>query len=263
MSESFTLKAQGLKKRYGGVQALNGVDIEIRPGEVVGLMGDNGAGKSTFVRILCGAEHPDDGTIEFKGVRVNFRSPHEAAALGVSVVYQDLALVGLMDVARNVFLGHEPTKMGFVRIRRMRKEAADLLSNLKIRISSTRLPVESLSGGQRQSIAIARAVRLGGDLVLLDEPTAALGPEQQANVLRIIRELRNDGRSVLIISHNIDHVIAVSDRIIVMRGGEVVGVRETKLTNAQEIVSLIVGDQRIVKESRINAGSLEFGDDNV
>jgi ABC-type sugar transport system ATPase subunit len=263
MSEALTLKVRGISKRYGGVQALKSVDFDCSPGEVIGLMGDNGAGKSTLVCILCGAEQPDAGTIEFNGQEVSFRGPQHAAELGISVVYQDLALVGLMDVARNVFLGHEPTRFGFVQIRKMRKEAGEILSNLKIRISSTRLAVESLSGGQRQSIAIARAVRLGGSLVLLDEPTAALGPEQQANVLRIISELKNEGRTIIVISHNIDHILAVSDRIMVMRAGELAGVRDTKTTSAQEIVGLIVGDQRMVKENLIKSGSLGFGGNNV
>jgi ABC-type sugar transport system ATPase subunit len=167
-------------------------------------------------------------------------------------VYQDLALVGSMDVARNVFLGHELRKFGFVRISKMREEAKVLLDQLKIKISSTKLQVESLSGGQRQCIAIARAVRLGSDFVLLDEPTAALGPEQQANVLRIVTELRDAGKGIVIISHNIDHVLAVSDRIVVMRAGQVAGIRNTKETTRQEIVSMIVGDQSFVKHNLQN-----------
>ena len=247
-----TLKAEGLAKRYGGVQALNSVDFECKAGEVVALMGDNGAGKSTLIRILCGATKPDSGQIVIDGTVRIITKPQDAITNGISVVYQDLALVGSMDVARNVFLGHELRKFGFVRIAKMREEAKVLLDQLKIKISSTKLQVESLSGGQRQCIAIARAVRLGSDFVLLDEPTAALGPEQQANVLRIVTELRDAGKGIVIISHNIDHVLAVSDRIVVMRAGQVAGIRNTKETTRQEIVSMIVGDQSFVKHNLQN-----------
>jgi ABC-type branched-subunit amino acid transport system ATPase component len=247
-----TLKAEGLAKRYGGVQALNSVDFECKSGEVVALMGDNGAGKSTLIRILCGATKPDSGQIIINQSVRTITRPQDAINNGISVVYQDLALVGSMDVARNVFLGHELRKFGFVRIAKMRDEAKVLLDQLKIRISSTKLQVESLSGGQRQCIAIARAVRLGSDFVLLDEPTAALGPEQQANVLRIVTELKESGKGIVIISHNIDHVLAVSDRIVVMRAGQVAGIRNTKETTRQEIVSMIVGDQSFVKHNLQN-----------
>ncbi len=247
-----TLKAEGLAKRYGGVQALNSVDFECKAGEVVALMGDNGAGKSTLIRILCGATKPDSGQIVIDGSVRIINRPQDAITNGISVVYQDLALVGSMDVARNVFLGHELRRFGFVRIAKMREEAKVLLDQLKIKISSTKLQVESLSGGQRQCIAIARAVRLGSDFVLLDEPTAALGPEQQANVLRIVTELRDAGKGIVIISHNIDHVLAVSDRIVVMRAGQVAGIRNTKETTRQEIVSMIVGDQSFVKHNLQN-----------
>lgn len=247
-----TLKAEGLAKRYGGVQALNSVDFECKAGEVVALMGDNGAGKSTLIRILCGATKPDSGQIVIDGSVRIINRPQDAITNGISVVYQDLALVGSMDVARNVFLGHELRRFGFVRISKMREEAKVLLDQLKIKISSTKLQVESLSGGQRQCIAIARAVRLGSDFVLLDEPTAALGPEQQANVLRIVTELRDAGKGIVIISHNIDHVLAVSDRIVVMRAGQVAGIRNTKETTRQEIVSMIVGDQSFVKHNLQN-----------
>jgi ABC-type sugar transport system ATPase subunit len=252
MTTTTVLRAEGLGKRFGGVQALNAVDFECKAGEVVALMGDNGAGKSTLIRILCGATKPDTGQILINGTVRTITRPQDAIANGISVVYQDLALVGSMDVARNVFLGHELRKFGFIRIAKMREEATMLLGQLKINISSSKLQVESLSGGQRQCIAIARAVRLGSDFVLLDEPTAALGPEQQANVLRIVTELRNAGKGVVLISHNIDQVLAVSDRIVVMRGGQVAGMRNTRETNTQEIVSMIVGDQSFVKHNMQN-----------
>ncbi|MCO6004211.1 ATP-binding cassette domain-containing protein [Actinoallomurus purpureus] len=235
-------EAIGLRKRFGGVEALRGVDLAVRPAEVLGLMGDNGAGKSTLIKIICGAYRPDAGELRMDGEPVSFRNPRDAVDRGVSVVFQDLGLVDTRDVATNVFLGREPHRRGLVDARRMRREAREVLDTLRIHISSVRLPVGGLSGGQRQSIAIARAVHEGGRLVLLDEPTAALGPEQQRNVLDLIGDLRSQGKSVVMVSHNVDHVLAVADRVAVMRGGVVAGVREISETTAAEIVGLILGD---------------------
>lgn len=236
------LEAVGLWKRFGGVEALRGVDLRVEPGEVVGLMGDNGAGKSTLLKVVCGVYRPDAGALRVDGARVGFRSPREAAAHGIAVVYQSLGLVDQRSVAANVFLGQEPRRFGLVHGRRMRREARAVLETLRIRIPSVRLPVGGLSGGQRQSIAIARAVHQGGVLVLLDEPTAALGPEQQANVLSLITDLKRQGKGVVVVSHNVDHVLAVADRVVVMRSGLVSGVREVAATTAAEIVGLILGD---------------------
>lgn len=230
-----------MRKRYGGVEALRGVDLTVGAGEVVGLMGDNGAGKSTLMKIFCGAVQADDGEIVVDGATVSIRSPRDAVRLGIAAVYQDLALVDTRDVAANVFLGQEPRRLGVIDTETMRRESRRVLNGLQIRIRSVRLPVGGLSGGQRQSIAIARAVHQGGRLVLLDEPTAALGPEQQANVLSLIHELRAQGRSVVVVSHNVDHVLAVADRIVVMRAGRVAGVRNVSETTSAAVVGLIVG----------------------
>jgi D-xylose transport system ATP-binding protein len=235
-------EAVGLCKRFGGVEALRGVDFTVEPGEVVGLMGDNGAGKSTLMKTIAGVHRPDTGEIRMHGRPVVFRAPRDAAAAGIAVVYQDLALVDQREVAANVFLGREPRRWGVVDARRMRTEARTVIDSLRIRISSVRLPVGGLSGGQRQCVAIARAVHQGGDLVLLDEPTAALGPEQQANVLEVIKDLRAHGKAVVVVSHNVDHVLAVADRVVVMRGGLVSGRRNVADTTAAEIVGLILGD---------------------
>lgn len=256
-------EARGLRKRYGGVEALRGVDLTIQSGEVVGLMGDNGAGKSTLVKILCGAVRPDEGTLLLDGVPITLHSPRDAAQHGIAVVYQDLALVDQRDVATNVFLGREPRRHFVVDRKRMRREAREVLDDLSIRISSVRLQVGGLSGGQRQCIAIARAVHQGGQLILLDEPTAALGPEQQAIVLRLITDLRSRGTSVVVVSHNVDHVLAVADRVVVMRAGAVQGVREVTGTTVAEIVGLILGDSvggavRAVPE-RLHGGSQSPG----
>lgn len=236
------LEVKDVRKRYGGVAALRGVDLSVAAGEVIGLMGDNGAGKTTLMKVLCGAVRPDSGTLSMQGEPITLRSPRDATAHGIAVVYQDLALVDQRDVATNVFLGREPRRGFVVDRRRMRQEARQVLNDLGIRISSVRLPVGGLSGGQRQCIAIARAVHQGGKVVLLDEPTAALGPEQQANVLRLIRNLKDRGTSVVVVSHNVDHVLAVADRVVVMRAGEIQGVRDVHNTTAADVVGLILGD---------------------
>ncbi|WP_406516198.1 ATP-binding cassette domain-containing protein [Streptomyces sp. NBC_00873] len=245
------LEVADIRKRFGGVEALRGVSLTIAEGEVIGLMGDNGAGKSTLMKVLCGAIRPDSGTLIMAGQPLSMRSPRDAAAHGISVVYQDLALVNQRDVATNVFLGQEPRRGFVVDRRRMRREARAVLDELSIRIPSVRLPVGGLSGGQRQCIAIARAVHQGGKVVLLDEPTAALGPEQQANVLKLITELRSRGTAVAVVSHNVDHVLAVADRVVVMRAGQVQGVRDVHSTSAADVVGLILGDTAANAVSRI------------
>jgi ABC-type sugar transport system ATPase subunit len=236
------LEVADIRKRFGGVEALRGVSMSVDAGEVVGLMGDNGAGKSTLMKTLCGAIRPDSGTMLMDGEPIHLRGPRDAGAHGIAVVYQDLALVDQRDVATNVFLGREPRKGIVVDRRRMRREARTVLDELSIRIASVRLPVGGLSGGQRQCIAIARAVHQGGRVVLLDEPTAALGPEQQANVLKLITTLKERGTAVIVVSHNVDHVLAVADRVVVMRAGQVQGVRDVHVTSAADIVGLIMGD---------------------
>ncbi|MDL4773006.1 ATP-binding cassette domain-containing protein [Actinomadura xylanilytica] len=235
-------EAVGVRKRFGGVDALRGVDFSIEPGEVVGLMGDNGAGKSTLMKVIAGAYRPDEGELRMDGEPCAFTGPRAAADHGIAVVYQDLGLVDERTVAANVFLGQEPRRFGVVDGRRMRAEARQVLDQLRIRIPSVRMPVAGLSGGQRQCIAIARAVHRGGRLVLLDEPTAALGPQQQDNVLSLIKDLKKQDKAVVVVSHNVDHVLAVADRVVVMRGGMVSGVRRVAETTAAEVVGLILGD---------------------
>lgn len=234
-------EATDIHKRFGGVDALRGVSLSVSGGEVVGLMGDNGAGKSTLMKVLCGAVRPDSGTLAMNGTPFTMRTPHDATSHGIAVVYQDLALVDQRDVATNVFLGREPRRGLIVDRRRMRIEARTVLNELSIRIPSVRLLVGGLSGGERQCIAIARAVHQGGKVVLLDEPTAALGPEQQANVLRLITSLRDRGTAVIVVSHNVDHVLSVADRVVVMRAGQVQGIRDVHSTTAADIVGLIMG----------------------
>ena len=240
------LEARGISKAFLHVQALDDVDFRVNPGEVVALVGDNGAGKSTLMKTLCGAYQPDAGSIVFDGRPVAMRTPRDAIALGIAVVYQDLALVDHRDVASNVFLGREPTRGAAVDKPRMVREAREVLNNLKVTIPSVQTLVGLLSGGQRQAVAIARAVHQGGRLIFMDEPTAALGVREQAKVLRLIEDLRSRGTAVVVVSHNLQHVFSIADRIVVLRGGRNAGERKKAETTPEDIVRLIVGADRIV-----------------
>jgi ABC-type sugar transport system ATPase subunit len=242
------LEARGISKAYGHVRALSDVDFDVGRAEVVALVGDNGAGKSTLLKIICGALHPDAGEISLDGEPATFTSPSDAAKRGIAVVYQDLALVNTRDIAANVFLGREPGRV-FVSRRLMRREARRVLNDLKIAVPSVRTLVGQLSGGQRQTVAIARAVHQGGRLVIMDEPTAALGVEGQRKVLQLIDDLREQGSSVVVISHNLEHVFSVADRIAVLRGGRLVGTRRKSEATPEEIVQMIVGAKPVAEDA--------------
>ncbi|MFC6878809.1 MULTISPECIES: ATP-binding cassette domain-containing protein [Actinomadura] len=232
---------RGIKKRYGGVQALDGVNLEVSAGEVVALVGDNGAGKSTLVKVVSGVTVPDAGEIAFGGRPVRVARPHDAQALGISTVHQDLALCENLDVVANLFLGSEKRRWGLLGHLRMERAARELLASLDVRIRDIRAPVAALSGGQRQSVAISRALLGDPRLVLLDEPTAALGVEQTAQVLDLVRRLRDRGLAVVVISHNLADVRAVSDRIAVLRLGRDAGVFRTAETSREAVVAAITG----------------------
>ncbi|MET7396819.1 ATP-binding cassette domain-containing protein [Dactylosporangium sp. NPDC005572] len=235
------LAASNISKRYGAVQALDGVSLDLPDGEVVALVGDNGAGKSTLVKVLSGVVTADDGMIEQDGRPVRIASPHEAQQLGVSTVHQDLALCENLDVVGNLFLGAERRRWTVLNHIRMERSARDLLSSLDVRIRDIRVPVAMLSGGQRQSVAIARALIGEPRVVILDEPTAALGVEQTAQVLDLIRRLRDRGLAVLVISHNLADVRAVSDRIVVLRLGRNAGEFSTAESTPEAVVAAITG----------------------
>ena len=215
----------GLSKRYGALQALEGVDLEIHAGEVLALCGDNGAGKSTLIRILSGAETPSSGTIRLHGSPISFKSPNDAMGSGVAAIYQDLALAPRLSIRENVFMGAELTRplvFPFIRRldkRRMAAEARQLLARLEVRIDDVERPVESLSGGQRQAVAIARALRASARLIIMDEPTAALGVRESAQVLALICRLREAGHTVVLISHNMRDVAQVATRVAILKGG--------------------------------------------
>lgn len=241
------ISMRGITKRFGGVTALQDVDLDVHPGEVLAIVGDNGAGKSTLIKILTGVYQPTEGSIEMDGQPLSMNSHSEAIALGIDAVYQTLALADHLDPAANMFLGSELTKsfMGFQYLDngKMRAEAERvLLERLGVRLRSMDVPTESLSGGQRQAVAIARAVYHSDLRVLvMDEPTAALGPQETARTLKLIEVLRQEGLAIVLISHSLDDVFAVSDRIQVMRRGRRVDVVTTKQSSRQEVLGLIVG----------------------
>jgi ABC-type sugar transport system ATPase subunit len=235
------LGLRSVSKSYGHVQALVDVDFDLAAGEIVALVGDNGAGKSTIVKILSGVITPDSGTILVRGQETTFRNPQDAYAGGTFTVFQDLALVEALDVGRNVFLGREPSRFGLVRRRQMDREALGVFTTFGIKVPSMNRTVALLSGGQRQGVAIARAILRGAAAVIMDEPTAALGVRETAHVLDIMRQLRDQGRGILVVSHNLDLVFDVADRIHVLRLGRTAGIRVTSKTTHAEIVHLIMG----------------------
>ncbi|MBT2491400.1 sugar ABC transporter ATP-binding protein [Streptomyces sp. ISL-96] len=241
VSATPVLALRGVSKRFGAVQALTDVELEVHAGEVVALVGDNGAGKSTLVKTIAGVHPIDDGVIEWEGSTVRINRPHDAQNLGIATVYQDLALCDNIDVVGNLYLGRELRKRGILNEVEMERRALELLTTLSIRIPSVRIPIASLSGGQRQTVAIARSMLGEPKLVILDEPTAALGVEQTAQVLDLVERLRERGHAVILISHNMADVKAVADKVAVLRLGRNNGVFDVKSTSQEEIISAITG----------------------
>ncbi len=235
------LELRGVFKSFGSVEALRGVDFEVRNGEVMALVGDNGAGKSTLIKCVAGIYSIDDGDVYYDGARVVIRGPKDAAKLGIEVVYQDLALCDNLDVVQNMFLGREDHDPLFrLREAPMEQRTTETLKSLAVTtIRSVRQPVASLSGGQRQSVAVARAVLWNNRVVFLDEPTAALGVAQTRQVLDLVKRLGEQGLAVVIVSHNLADVFEVANRITVLRLGRNVGVYEREKTTEQEIVQAI------------------------
>jgi len=248
------LSLREIGKRFGAVQALSEVDLDVTPGEVVALVGDNGAGKSTLVKIISGVYQPDAGSITFNGQRVHVGGPSEAQALGISTVFQDLALCDNLDVVANLFLGQERGSSGWLDEVTMEKEAWRLLRTLSAKIPSVRIPIAALSGGQRQTVAIARSLVGAPKIVMLDEPTAALGVAQTAEVLNLIERLRETGLGVILISHNMADVQAVADRIVVLRLGRNTAEFNIADATTEDLVAAITGASDNVVAARAARG---------
>ncbi len=240
------LELKGISKNYGAVQALVGVDLSIRHGDVVAICGDNGAGKSTLIKIISGAETATAGEIWLNGRRVHFTSPAEALSQGVATIYQDLALASRLQVYQNVFMGAElmrPSLIPGLKIldkKAMRQAASEYLSRLKIHIQDLSAPVASLSGGQRQAVAICRALRWNASLVIMDEPTAALGVKETAQVLDLIRQLHEQGVTILLISHNMKDVIAVAGRVAILKNGRKIGECLVQGLTAEDLATMVM-----------------------
>lgn len=243
MTSTTPLRLDGITKHFGAIVAIKRFDLEIAAGEIVALVGDNGAGKSTLVKIISGLYQPTAGEIWVNGERAAFRDPSDARTKGVEVVYQDLALVDLQPVYMNMFLGRELRKapFGVLDRKRMAAETQTLVDELDVRIPSARATLSDLSGGQRQGIAIARATHWASSLVLMDEPTAALGVAETAKVEELILRLRERGAAVLIVSHNMEQVFRVADRVTVLRRGTQVATRNVADVSHNDLVAMITG----------------------
>jgi len=244
-TETPLLKVLDVSKRFGGTQASSNLTLDLYPGEVLALAGDNGAGKSTLIKMISGVHKPDSGEILYKNEAINNRSPHEVRDLGIETIYQDLALADNLDVGINIFLGRERMKrvLGLPVLDRkfMRSEAIGALKHLGIKLDDLTMPVRYLSGGQRQAIAISRAVYWKAKVLIMDEPTAALGVPEQREVKDLIKRLQSEGVAIIFISHNLSDIFEVSDRIFVLERGRKAGERLISETNEDEVVAMMMG----------------------
>jgi ABC-type sugar transport system ATPase subunit len=252
------LTLRGISKSFGAIQALTDVDLDVPAARVTALCGDNGAGKSVLVKCIAGAHEPDRGQIRWEGRPVRIRTTHDAAELGIETVYQDLALADNLDIVQNMFLGRETLRHRLLDEDAMERAAAETLADLKVTtVRSIRQPVGSLSGGQRQSVAVARAVMWNSKLVIMDEPTAALGVTQTAQVLSLVRRLRESGLAVILISHNLNQVFEVADRIAVLHLGRMVVERDASELDLQTVVEFVT-----TGGSTVAAAAALSGDEN-
>ena len=245
MAEIPLVEMKGISKSFGAVKALQRVDLELNHGEVLGLVGDNAAGKSTLVKVLSGVYAPDEGEIFMEGKKVEFASPADSRRQGIEMIYQDLAIVPNLSIAGNIFLGREPVKsllgIKILDKRKMIEQSRQAVGRLDVDIHSTRLTSGGLSGGQQQAVAVGRAIFFNPRVVIMDEPTAALSVKGIRKVLELVRELKERGISIILISHRLPNIFAVTDRIIILRTGKRVGERITKDTTPEEIIDLMVG----------------------
>jgi len=243
MSAEYVVEMKGICKRFGGVEALRNVDLELRRGEIMGIVGDNGAGKSTLMKVLSGAHMADEGEIYIDGHKVHIRNPLDAAHLGIGMIYQDLALFNNLDVSRNIFVGRELTRGPFglfVDKKRMSDRASQLIRELRVDIKSPRMNVARMSGGQRQMVACARAIAFQSKVLIMDEPTAALGVTEASKLLGLIRNLKEMGLSILLITQRIPDVLAIADRVFVLKGGQRQDVLEVSRVTLDDVVTMIV-----------------------
>jgi len=258
VNTEYVVEMRGICKRFGGVHALKGVDLELRRGEIMGIVGDNGAGKSTLMKILSGAYLADEGAIYFDGRQAHIRNPHDAFNLGIGMIYQDLALFDNLDVARNIFVGRERARdpLGLLLNKKaMYKQAEELIQELRVDISSPRLNVARMSGGQRQMVACARAIAFESKILIMDEPTAALGVTEASKLLSLIRNLRDRGLAILLITQRIPDILAIADRVFVLKGGQRQDVLNVSKVTLDDIVTMIVkGKDR----SEASAPGLEY-----
>jgi len=242
MDNNYILEMKNISKSFGGLKALSDVNLELRRGEIIGLVGDNGAGKSTLMKILTGAYHPDKGRIIIEGREVVINSPRVSKKLGIEMVYQNLELCQNLDVASNLFLGRETVTwfiLNFLKKKEMEQKAIKILKRLKIDIKNPKIRIDRFSGGQQQAVAIGKAVSFNPKILIMDEPTASLAVKEIDEVLELIIRLRNHGISVIFISHRLDDVFKISDRIFVLKGGKRIAIKNTKTTNKDEIVRLM------------------------
>jgi len=239
----YVVEMKGICKRFGGVQALRNVDLELRRGEIMGIVGDNGAGKSTLMKILSGAYLADEGEIYVEGRKVRIRNPLDASRLGIGMIYQDLALFNNLDVARNIFIGREAARGPLNLLldkRSMYKRAEELIQELRVDIRSPKLNVARMSGGQRQMVACARAIAFQSKILIMDEPTAALGVTEANKLLSLIRSLRERGLSILLITQRIPDILTIADRVFVLKGGQRQDVLEVGKVTLDDVVTMIV-----------------------
>lgn len=253
-NNGYILEANRIKKHFGGVYALDGVDLHLKHNEILGIVGDNGAGKSTLIKIISGILKKDEGEIYFDGNKVNINNPKDACNLGIETVYQDLSLVDLQSPAFNIFLGREAYYSGILKYlgvlndKWMLKETINLMDKLKVSLGNLRRPVREYSGGQRQAIAISKAVYWGTKVAILDEPTAALGVNESKKALELIKLLKENSHiSVIIISHSMQHIFSVVDRIMVLRRGKLVTVQDVHDVTATDIIKYITGAEEVIE----------------
>jgi simple sugar transport system ATP-binding protein len=243
MSSEYIVEMKGISKRFGGVHALRSVDLELRRGEIMGIVGDNGAGKSTLMKVLSGAHLADEGEILIDGHPARIRTPQDAFSQGIGMIYQDLALFNNLDVARNIFVGRECARGPFrllIDKKAMYQKAEKLIKELRVDISSTRLNVARMSGGQRQMVACARAIAFDSKILIMDEPTAALGVTEASELLSLIRTLRDMGISILLITQRIPDILSIADRVFVLKGGQRQGILEVSQVTLDDVVAMIV-----------------------